>query len=365
MMKKKRASQNTKGPHTIDRKDSHLAICLNEDVDYSTRKDQRSGLEGYQFEHLALPELDFRSITTDTKLFGRALRSPIIIGAMTGGTKTTDALNRRLAAASEAHQIPFALGSQRKALESTDKQIWSSFAVKKWNPKIPLLFGNIGAVQLNYGIDADKIERLVDYCEIDVLNIHLNPLQEVIQPEGNTNFLGLLKKIEKVATHLNRRFKLPVVLKEVGSGISKTMARRLNQLPIAGIETAGVGGTSWSKIESLRSQSDKLYIAGSIYAQWGISTADSVVAVKSMVTNKTVIASGGIRNGLEVAKCLALGADACAAALPFLKAAQKSENELQEFIDGFNYQLRIAMFLTGSQNLNELKKQKLLKHYAN
>jgi isopentenyl-diphosphate delta-isomerase len=328
----------------LDRKDSHLSICLEEDISFSA-----NGFSKFQFEHDALPELDYSRIDLSVALLGKRLSAPLIIGAMTGGTERTGEINRRLALAAEHCQVGFALGSQRKMLE--DKKAIKSYQVRDFAPKLPLVFGNLGAVQLNYGVKASQIRELIDQVGCDAFNFHLNPLQEAIQPEGNRNFAGLISKLIETIPELQ----VPVFLKEVGAGISLRTARKMKSIPFHGIETAGAGGTSWSKIEALRTQNPQAAKTGILFAEWGTPTAESVLHCRSEFPDRIVIASGGIRNGIEIAKAIALGADAAATALPILKAAEQSVEQAIEAIETLKTELKTAMFVTGMGSIQELR----------
>lgn len=330
-----------------DRKNSHIRICLDEAVDYSA--DGGNGFAAFRFQHDALPELNKSDVDLSVEILGKKLRAPLFIGAMTGGTDRAGELNKRLALAAQQCGVGFALGSQRKMIE--DASTVASYAVREHAPKLPLLVGNIGAVQLNYGVSAEDIKSLIERTGCDALNFHLNPLQEAIQPEGDTDFRGLMAKLKDVIPKIG----VPVLLKEVGAGISEVTARKMAELPIAGVETAGAGGTSWSKIESLRTSNDIQKTTGELFARWGVPTAESVIACRRAMPGKVVIASGGIRNGIEIAKALALGADAAAVALPVLKAAEKSVESAVQEIERILEELRVAMFATGSARVADLR----------
>ncbi len=338
-------------PGNIDRKNSHLQICLDEQVEFVSG--DANGFASYRFDHDALPEMNKAEISLETTLFGKKLAAPIFVGAMTGGTDRAGEINRRLALAASTCRVGFALGSQRKMLEKPELR--ASYAVREHAPSLPLLIGNIGAVQLNYGVGLPELKRLISEVGCDAFNFHLNPLQEAIQPEGDTNFADLIAKLTKVIPQLG----VPVLLKEVGSGISETTARKLGALGLAGIETAGSGGTSWSKIESLRTSNAIQRTTGELFARWGVPTAESVVLCRKHLPGLVVIASGGMRNGIEAAKAIALGADAVAFALPLLKAAEVSVEAAVEAINQVLEELRTAMFVTGARNLAELRQKPL------
>lgn len=336
-------------PFRQSRKDSHIEICLDEDVEFLNR----GGFADLRFDHDGLPEVDKGKVALETCILGRRLRAPFVIGAMTGGTARAAEINRRLALAAEATGVGFALGSQRAMLE--DSEVRGSYAVRDHAPGLPLLIGNIGAVQLNYGVTAADINRLVSSVACDAFSLHLNPLQEAIQPEGNTNFSGLLEKLKKTIPLIN----VPVVIKEVGAGISETTASKLADLPVAGVETAGLGGTSWAAIESRRTADDIQRSTGELFAQWGVPTVESVVACRHAMPDRLVIGSGGIRNGIEAAKMIALGADAVAVALPMLKAADHSVESVVVEINRFMEELRTTMFLTGCSDIGDLRRRPL------
>ena len=333
------------------RKEEHLRIALNEDVEY---KALSTGLEDYQFIHQALPEIDLDSVDLSTSLFGKKLSAPLVISSMVGGIEAAKRINQNLAQAAQALGVAMGVGSQRCAVD--DESTASTYMVRSVAPDI-LLFANLGAIQLNNGYGVDECRRAVEMIEADALILHLNPLQEALQPGGNTNFAGLLRKIEQVC----HKLPVPVIVKEVGCGISEDVARKLASVGVAGIDVSGAGGTSWSEVERLRahSQTDNNVAAG--FASWGIPTAESIQMVLRGAPGLSVIASGGIRTGLDVAKSIALGADAAGMAAPLLKAANDSAESvieaLQEVIEG----LRICMFCIGASRLTELKNSPLLK----
>jgi isopentenyl-diphosphate Delta-isomerase len=336
----------------LDRKDSHLALCLTEDVESPARA---NGFAGLRFDHDALPEIDKESVSTEVELLGKRLAAPIVIASMTGGTARAGEMNRRLALAAETCRVGMALGSQRRMLE--DPGTHASFAVREAAPRLPLLLGNIGAVQLNYGVGLSEIRRLVHAVRADAFLFHLNPLQEAIQPEGNTRFSALLPKLREVVPAVG----VPVLLKEVGAGISRTTALKIRELPVAGVETSGVGGTSWSKIESMRTVDPVQRTTGELFARWGIPTVESIAICRELLPDRVVIASGGMRNGIEVAKALALGADAASLALPILRAADRSVEEAILALRRVVEELRTAMFVTGCRTVPELRRRALVR----
>jgi len=324
------------------RKDAHLDLVLKEDVGSAGHA---VGLGAFRLELDSLPELDLADVQLETQLLGRTLRAPIVIGAMTGGTERAGEINRRLARAAARAGVAMALGSQRAMIARPE--LAPTFDVRAAAPELPLLFGNVGAVQLNYGVDAAAIRAALDAVGADALNLHLNPLQEAVQPEGNTRFSGLAAAIGALATELEH----PVLVKEVGSGISRRTADRLAGLPIAGVETAGVGGTSWAKVESFRGEArSPQAITGRDLAGFGTATAESIpVCRERLPEGAVVIGSGGIRTGMDAAVALALGADAVALAKPLLEAAQESEDAAVRALDALIYELRVVCFCTGAR----------------
>ncbi|MBN1249426.1 MAG: type 2 isopentenyl-diphosphate Delta-isomerase, partial [Anaerolineae bacterium] len=279
---------------------------------------------------------------------------PLLIASMTGGTPQSGVLNRILAEAAAASGIGMGLGSTRVMLENP--AVAHTFQVRKFAPDIFLL-ANLGAVQLNHGYGIDACRRLVDLTEANGLYLHLNPLQEALQPEGDTQFSGLLKRIEALCTVLS----VPVVVKEVGWGLSAEVARQLIEAGVAALDVAGAGGTSWSQVELHRQVSAREQEVAASFRNWGIPTAESLLQIRNIAPDIPLIASGGLTTGIEVAKCLALGADIAALAAVFLKAAATSAEALQERIDILCRQLKIAMFVTRSANVAALRSAKLVK----
>ena len=325
------------------RKGDHIRINLERDVQSSIR----TGLEEFQFLPRALPEIDLSEVDTSLSLIGKILKAPILISSMTGGTKEAEKVNHNLAAAAQHCGIAMGVGSQRAALE--DHSLVPSFLVRKKAPDI-LLFANLGAVQLNYGYDADHCQRAVDMIQADALFLHLNALQEAVQPEGNIRFSGLLKKIEKVCHKLS----VPVFIKEVGWGISDKDASCLADTGIAGIDVAGAGGTSWSQVEMYRIEDENLARVTGAFRGWGIPTAQSIQMVRKAAPNLKVIASGGLRDGLDIARCLALGAVLGGMASPFLRSAVISAEETIRTIEEIQREIQITMFACGIRNIKEL-----------
>jgi len=327
------------------RKSEHLRIALEEPVSPGSIS---AGFDRYRFQHVALPELDLADVSMATQFLGRNLAAPLLISSMTGGTPAATAINHRLAAAAQELGVALALGSVRAALE--DSELIPTFRVRQLAPSV-LLLCNLGAVQLNYGYGYSECMRALEITQADALVLHVNPLQEALQGGGNTRFSGLLFKIED----LTRRLPFPVVIKEVGWGISGDVARQLVDCGVAAIDVAGAGGTSWSEVESLRTEDESLQKVAADFRQWGIPTTESILQVRSACPPTPIVGSGGVRSGIDIAKAIVLGADIGGMALPLLRAAADSEealgSELRRIIEG----LRIAMFCIGARDLQALR----------
>lgn len=333
-----------------ERKEDHLRINLEQDV----RSALTTGLERYHFTHEALPELSLEQIQAGQNLFGKQLAAPILISSMTGGTEFAGEINQHLARAAQEGGIAMGVGSQRAALEHPE-QIPSFSITRKVAPDI-LLFANLGAVQLNYGYGGDQCQRAIDMIAADALILHLNPLQEAVQGGGDTNFDGLAKKIEEVC----KKIKVPVIAKEVGWGISKRTARILADCGVAAIDVAGAGGTSWSQVEMYRAPDAFTRQLAATFVGWGIPTAEAILNVKEAAPDMTIFASGGLKDGLDIAKCVALGATLGGMAGPFLKAAAVSTEKVVEVIQLTKKQIEVTMFACGAERLSELNLGKLV-----
>lgn len=327
-----------------DRKNKHIDIVLKEQVEFGT-----NGFEKYKFPHKALPEIDFSEIDTSTTFLGKKLSAPILISCMTGGTRLSEKINVNLAKAAQKFKIAMGVGSQRKAIE--DPSFSYTYKIRKFCPDIPLV-ANLGAVQLNYGFGLKEAKLAIKMIDADALALHLNPLQEAIQPEGNYNFKGLFPKIKKLVKQID----VPIIAKEVGNGISYEIALQLYKIGVRIVDTAGSGGTSWAAIEAKRSRQIKL---GMTFSSWGITTAESIQQCRK-VPGLFLIGSGGIRNGVEIAKAIVLGADLVGVGLPLLRAASNTYEEVVKIIDEYIKELKIAMFCSGVNSIKELKKVKLL-----
>ncbi len=335
----------TETPTTESRKVDHIRINLEQDVQFPRLT---TGLERYRFLHQALPELSLSAIDTRTEVFGKRMALPLLISSMTGGTNIARDINRILARAAQEHQIAMGLGSQRAAIEN--ETLADSYAIRDLAPDI-LLFANLGAVQLNYGYGLEHCRRAVEMVGADALILHFNVLQEAVQAEGDIDFAGLLNKVEVICANVN----VPVIAKEVGWGFSKTNVRQLADAGISAIDVAGAGGTSWSEVEFHRAPTAFHARVARSFADWGIPTADAIQYARAAAPSLQVFASGGLRDGIDIAKCLALGADLAGLASPFLRAASDSYEAVETLVLELNAQLRIAMLCTASANLAALR----------
>ncbi|MDI6769358.1 MAG: type 2 isopentenyl-diphosphate Delta-isomerase [Anaerolineales bacterium] len=331
------------------RKADHIQINLDENV----RSGLTTGLERYRFVHQALPDLDLKRINTTLSLFGKTLSAPILISSMTGGTEAAATLNLRLAEAAQETGLAMGIGSQRAALEHPE--LAKTFQVRKIAPDI-LLFANLGAVQLNYGYGIDECRRAVEMIQADALILHLNSLQEAVQAGGETNFAGLAKKIEEIS----KKIEVPVIVKEVGWGISERTAKILADCGVSAIDVAGAGGTSWSQVEMHRAEDEFTRQLAATFVGWGIPTADSILNVKKSAPGMTIFASGGLKDGLDIVKCIALGATLGGMAGQFLRVAAISTKNVVEITNLTKRQIEVTMFAAGVGTLEGLKAGKLV-----
>lgn len=331
--------------NTQTRKEDHIRICLDEKVQFNQ---VTNGLEKYHFTHCCLPELNYADIDISTDFLGKKLATPLLISSMTGGTQNAQLINQRLAMVAQKYGLAMGIGSGRVIIEKPE--VANTFQVRSSCPDI-LLLANIGAVQLNYGYTWVECKKLVEILEADALILHLNPLQECIQPEGDTNFQGLLEKIEVLCEKIS----IPVIVKEVGNGINAKMAAKLINVGVKAIDVAGAGGTSWAMVESERSDNYLKRELGKTFANWGIPTADCVIDIAQKYPDIPLIASGGIRNGLEVAKLLALGADMVGLAYPFLKSSIESLEALEQLVELLTAEIKTVLFCTGNKDISNLQ----------
>ncbi len=324
------------------RKRRHVDVCLTMDVGYTTLT---TGFEKHRLPYTALPEVDLASVDLTTRFLGATLRAPFLIGAMTGGSRLARTINTNLAIAAQELGVGLMLGSQRIMIEQPEAA--SSFQVRDLAPDV-LLLGNLGVAQLGLGYGRRELLRAVEAAGADGLALHANPLQEAVQPQGNTNFAGLVPRLAELVPDLP----FPVVLKEVGHGLGADVVRRVAHVGFAGFDVAGAGGTSWAKVEQLAACGE---VTHPDLAEWGIPTADALLAARTAAPHTPLIASGGIRSGVDAAKALALGADVVAVARPLLEPATTSPDAVVAWITDFVEELRIALFCTGSPTVAELR----------
>lgn len=331
---------------TRSRKLDHVRIVLDENV---SAKGVSTDFARWRLPHDALPDVDMAAIDLRTTFLGKPLQAPLLISSMTGGAHDVTAINIALANAAQHLGLAMGVGSQRAAIG--DSTLAASYQIRRVAPDIAL-YANLGAVQLNYGYGVNECQRAVDMIEADALILHLNALQEAVQPEGNTNFAGLLPKIAAVC----RALSVPVIVKEVGNGISATTARRLVEAGVAAIDVAGAGGTSWSEVERFRHTQPRTAQVAAAFADWGIPTSQAIQQVRHALPHIPLIGSGGIRSGVDAAKAIALGANLVGTARPALIAAVDtlgSEAVITE-LTGYIQELRVAMFCCGCRDISML-----------
>jgi isopentenyl-diphosphate delta-isomerase len=329
------------------RKGDHIRLCLN-----PGSQAKNSVFDKYDLPYSALPEMSLSDVDTSFDLFGKKLNSPMIIASMTGGSEHGRDINTNLAIAAEECGIAMGVGSQRVGLEKQDAK--DTFELVRRHAPSAFIIANMGAVQLNYGHDIDSCRRVVDMVQADALYLHLNPLQEALQPGGDTDFRGLLAKIEKLVSSIN----VPIFVKEVGHGISAQVAKNLFEIGVKAVDVAGVGGTSYAWVEAQRSKNDDF---AKWFKEFGIATDQSVIqsSQAKQAGDQLVIASGGVRSPIDGLKCRALGADLFSAATPFLKPAMESPEATIDAIRNWQNGLRIAMFACAANNWGAASKIKL------
>ncbi|RJS71517.1 type 2 isopentenyl-diphosphate Delta-isomerase [Methanophagales archaeon] len=346
--------------NTSRRKIEQLQICAEEEVEA-----RENCFADVKLIHVALPEIDKEEIYLKTEFLGFSLNYPIMIASMTGGHPGTRRINEVLAEAAETLGVGMGVGSQRAALEGTEQE--DSFRVVRDIAPNSFIYANLGAPQLKeYGIEG--VERVIEMIDADAIAIHLNFLQEAIQPEGNVDARGCLALIKEVCEAIKK----PVIVKETGAGISYEVVKKLHEVGVSAIDVGGFGGTSLAAAEIYRAKAegDELGVhLGHLFGwDWGIPTVESIVECSALPFAMPIIATGGIRNGLDVAKSIALGADLCSAALPFLKPALESEStgergnadRVIEKIKEMGEELKVAMFLTGCKTVEELKEAEVI-----
>lgn len=346
---------NTVKPSIESRKQGHVEICVQKDVSFRAK---RTGFADLHFRHNALPELNLSEIDTTTHFLGKTISAPLLISSMTGGYPDAEQINCDLAIAAQQHGLALGIGSARQALQSPEHH--ASFSiVREVAPGIPI-FTNIGGqevAKLQANGKINELRRIVDLVEADAIAIHLNPLQELMQPEGSTDFRGVLRGVEEVVRSLG----IPVIVKEVGAGISASVAKRLLDVGVSVIDVAGAGGTSWAGVEILRhNEADRAALES--FWDWGIPTVQALLDVSTIKDSRefTLIASGGVVSGVDIAKSIALGADLAAMARPLIQSLlDGGPAKLDSLIRSILIQLRSAMFLTGSRTLEDLRAQDL------
>ncbi|MNJ98585.1 Isopentenyl-diphosphate delta-isomerase [compost metagenome] len=337
------------------RKRDHIRIAL----DPRSQTEGQSGLDSINLIHEALPDLSLKEVETSTSFVFRdtalPLSSPLFISSMTAGHEKGREINEALARLSDRRQILMGVGSQRRELDDSNAaQEWVQ--VRKQAPRAKLL-GNIGIAQL-IKTPIDQVRRLIESTEAVALFVHLNALQEALQPEGTTDFKNSLQAIENLVQFAG----VPVIVKETGCGFSTTTLKRLEGTGVHAVDVSGLGGTHWGRVEGYRSQEQEmLYKVAQTFANWGISTLDSMANAKEASVSYEIWASGGVRNGLDAAKLLALGAKKVGVAKPFLEAALQGDEALEMLLNQFELELKIAMFCTGCRNLKELQTRRVIK----
>ncbi len=330
------------------RKQRHIRVSLEENVD----SDIPTGFGDVSLVHRAIPEIDLADVDASIELFGKHLNAPLIISAITGGTEEAERINRTLATVAERLGVGIGVGSQRIAIQQPEVE--RTFKVVREAAPHALVIANIGCPQLSLGWGIKEARRAVEMVEADALAIHMNPLQEAVQVGGDTNFKGIVGKVKALTSELG----VPVVMKETGAGISYEDARRLEAVGVAGFEISGLGGTSWAAVEHHIAREvgeGRMEYLGKTLWNWGIPTTCSLVEVRAASSGK-VIASGGLRTGLDAAKALALGADAVGIAKPFLQKAVEGEEALEKHIETIIAETRISMFLSGARKVAEMDK---------
>jgi isopentenyl-diphosphate Delta-isomerase len=334
----------------VNRKDQHLDVILAGLATHGLA----NGFAEVRFAHEALPDLDHGKIDLGTDFLGRRLKAPLLISSMTGGPARAEAINARLAEAAQHLGIALAVGSQRAALDAEGATPGLDMALRLKAPDTPIL-ANIGAAQLTRGFGVDEARRVLDMIAADALIVHLNPLQEACQPEGDRDWWGVGAALEALVKAIDA----PVVVKETGAGISAATAKRLFAMGVAAVDVAGAGGSNWATVEGERSESETDKAHAAAFADWGIPTARAIAEVRAACPKGVIIGSGGIRDGVEAAKAIRLGADMVGQATGVLTAATVSTEAVVEHFQTLIRQMRTVCFCTGSANLTALRKAPL------
>ena len=326
------------------RKLKHIQVCLEYPVQYATKT---TGFEDVKWPYNALPEVKLEDVDLTTTFLGKRLSAPLLIGAMTGGAQLGATINRNLALAADALGVGLMLGSQRVMLENVDAR--ASFMVRQYAPDA-LLIGNIGVAQFKKGYDSSHARKAIELIGADAIAFHTNPLQEALQVGGDTDFNGLIGTLERIVPAVG----YPVILKEVGHGLSGSVARAVQNIGFAALDVAGAGGTSWAKVEDF---SHNGFLRHPDLCEIGIPTAQALEQCRQ-ASHLPLIASGGVRTGLEIAKSLSLGASVCAVALPLLEPATRSPEAVIEVLERLIWELRVALFVAGRANLQSVQLQR-------
>jgi isopentenyl-diphosphate delta-isomerase len=330
------------------RKLNHISVSLEKNVE----TDITTGFEDVRLIHKALPEIDLNEVSTETTLFGKTLSAPLIISAITGGTVEAAKINRMLAEVAEKKQIGICVGSQRIAIEKPSTI--PTFGIVRERAPSTFVMGNIGCPQLSLGWGVQEAEKCIEMIVADALAIHMNPLQEAVQINGETHYRNIYDKIKE----LSKSIKTPLVMKETGAGIAWEEAVKMQRAGVSGLEISGVGGTSWSAVEyhiAKKNKKREREYLGKAFWNWGIPTAISVVET-SKKTDLTIISSGGLRTGIEIAKSISLGAQIGGIAKPFLEKAVEGQDALSEYVDNIIREIKVTMFLVGVKTIDELAK---------
>ena len=338
---------------TRKRKSDHIRISLEKDVQ---AKNVTTCFENVYFVHRALPEIDKKEIKLETKVFNHKFSAPLIVGAITGGTPEATKINATIAEAVEELGLGMGVGSQRVAIEN--KKLEKTFSIVREKAPNAFIIANLGGIQLVNGYSVKEVRKIIKMIDADAVAIHLNPLQEAVQPEGQTNFRGVLKKIGEIVSAVDK----PVIVKETGAGIAAEEAEKLESVGVKGIDVGGAGGTSFAAVEYYRAKekgNSFQEVLGKVFWDWGIPTAVSLIEV-SQTVKIPVIASGGIRNGVDVAKAIALGANLTSFSQPALKASVKGAEEMKKMLSIIIEELKTVMFLAGASSIQDLRKVPLV-----
>ena len=328
-----------------NRKSDHIDICINSDVE---SREKTTGLEDISFIHRAIPAFKMDEISLETEFLGHRLKYPIIIGAMTGGHPKALDLNLKLGKIAEEYEIGMGVGSQRAALNN--ESLVETYRIAREQAPKTLLIANIGAPQIS-SLKNNELKKIINMISADALAIHLNCLQESVQLEGETSFDRFLENLAKITRELS----IPVIVKETGAGICGEDAKKLEEAGVSAIDVSGAGGTSWSAVEYIRGGNE----LGKVFWDWGIPTAISLIECVTS-TRIPVIASGGLRTGIDVAKTLSLGASVASISLPFLREAAKGLTNLRSYLNNIIQQLKVTMYLVGAKTLSELRLRPLI-----